>query len=163
MLCLTHLSWLSEVGRMPVAVGMGMGMPVSTGMHVDVSRMVVTVCGHCGGMLMHIGMSYLVSLSHWYVSRRSGRLRTSSRGFVLGALLGEGLEFCKRDNRRRNWWVWSPGSSRSSRLWPRVKQGGLGHRSSRLRSRVKQGGLGLLFPVLKCLTPLRVGSKCSLG
>lgn len=114
MLCLTHLSWLSEVGRMPVAVGMGMGMPVSTGMHVDVSRMVVTVCGHCGGMLMHIGMSYLVSLSHWYVSRRSGRLRTSSRGFVLGALLGEGLEFCKRDNRRRNWWVWSPGSSRSS-------------------------------------------------
>ena len=85
-------------------------------------------------------------MSHRHVNRRSGGLRTSCWGLVLGVFFGEGLELCNGDNRRRSWWALSP-CSRSSCLW----------------SRVKQGSLGLLFPILKCLSPLSVGSECSLG
>lgn len=35
MLCLTHLAWVGRVGRMPAA------MPVSIGMQVGISRVVV--------------------------------------------------------------------------------------------------------------------------
>lgn len=121
MLFLTHLLWVGEVGRMPVAMAMGMsmgvGVPVSTDMRVAVSRMVMMmmVGGHRGSRVLHTVMmfSWYGSLSHRHVNRRFGGLRTSGWGFVRSALLGEGLELCDGDDRRRSRWVVSPGSRSS--------------------------------------------------
>lgn len=84
------------MGRLPVAAGMGVSMPACTDMRAAISRMVKMVGWHRGRMVLHIGaLLYLqVTLSHWYVNRRPGGLRTSSWRFVLGVLLGEGLELC---------------------------------------------------------------------
>lgn len=130
------LLWVGEVGRVPVATSMSVSVCID--MQVAISRMVMMV----GGPVL----CWSGSLSHGYVNRWSGGLRASDWGSVLGVFLGEGLKLFKGDNRRRSWWVLSP-SNRDTCLW----------------SRVEQGGLGLLSPILKCLSPLGVGCKCSLG
>lgn len=131
-----------------VTVGVDVGVPLRTGVCVASSMTVMMVGGHRGGVALAAGpLLYLqVPLSCWHVNRRSGGLRASSWGFVLGAFFGKRLKLCEGDGGRRGRWVLS-----------------LGSRSSRLRSGVKQRSLGLLFPILKRLSPSSVGFKCSLG
>lgn len=59
MLSLTHLLWVGEVGRVPVATSMSVSVCID--MQVAISRMVMMV----GGPVL----CWLGSLSHGYVNR----------------------------------------------------------------------------------------------
>lgn len=140
------LAWVGEVGRMPVALGMGMS--VCTGMHVGISRVPVWTSMHGGRMVVNSGalMNLTVSLSCGDVHRVPGGLRGPGWGFVLRSFPGEGLELSKGDDRRKRRWMMG------------LRNGNWG-----LWSRVKQGALGLLVAILEDLGSLCVYLKCSLG
>lgn len=118
-----------------------LAVPVCTGVRVAGLRMVVMVGRHHGGVAMRVG-----PLGHRHINRRSGGMRVSHGGVVVGAFFREGLKLREGDDGWRSWWAPSPSS------W-----------SLSLCSRVKQGSFGLVSSILKCLRSCGVNFKCSLG
>lgn len=140
---------MGEVVWVTVTTGVGVSVPLRSGVHVAVDA-VLTDAGsrHRPVMMMMMMLMLkmlllsrlLVPLSRRYVGRRSGRLRPPAGRLVL--LPGDGAELCQGDGGRRGGWLRHPAG---------------------LRPRVQQGGLGLLPPVLESLGPLGVDSQGVLG
>lgn len=124
-----------------MATGMNMTVPVCVDMRVNISRMVVMIGWHRGGMARWLW----VMLRCWYVAFVC--LWAPSWRSVLVSISGQGLKLYQGDDGGRSGRVRSPGRWSFSLLW----------------TQMTQGGLGLISAILKYLGPLSVGSKRSLG